>query len=618
MRVGTPAGKRIGARDPAATAMNLVVPSPAHLATTRLRVVESAALQARHPLPPRLLLALALGLSLLSYAQVWRFDFVYDDDFQIVNNSKIQDWSHLRGYFTSHVWANAGSFDRVSSYYRPMFLVWLRVNYGCFGLDARYWHALSLALHLLAVWLAYLAAMRLLEFAGSPDQSRRTTAAVAALLFALHPAHVEPVAWLSASSELLLTIFFLLAFIAYIENRIRGKRLWLAASAGCFALALLTKETAVMFAPLLLCCELMRRTDDEPALMARLGRALLGSWPWTGTALLYLLARRAALGTLGHGQVPVGTAVVLESLPELLWFYARHLLCPWPLAEFYDVFYVSSMGAREFIIPAVAMIAVLAALWTWARRSRVALLASLWILFPLLPVLDVSLLRFNALVADRYLYLPSVGFCVLAAVLLVRLTELRQFRRAALAMVLGLAAVIGVVTARQAASWENALLLYENAVAVAPGNAFAKTLLATQLMLRSENDRARALFLESYAIDSYAWATSFNLGCLNFTLGDLPQAERFFQRAIWLDPHNRNQFLQLGLTQKRMGNFAEAAATLAKTAEIWPEAPLVHLALGEALEQQGRYDEARLEFEKELRGQNPAAARVALVRLERK
>jgi len=598
--------------------MNLVSPPPSRLAIMRLRIAEPAAPEATHPLPPRLLLALALGLSLLSFAQVWRFDFVYDDDFQIVNNSKIHDWSHLRGYFTSHLWANAGSSDWASSYYRPLFLVWLRVNYAWFGLDARYWHALSLALHLLAVWLVYLAALRLLEFAGSPERPCRTTAAIAALLFALHPAHVEPVAWVSAASELLLTIFFLLAFIAYVENRVRGKRLWLAVSAGCFALALLAKETAIMLVPLLLCCELMRGTDDEPCLVARLVGALRGSWPWAGTALLYLLARRAALGTLGHGQVPVGTAVVLKSLPELLWFYARHLLWPWPLAEFYDVFYVSSVGGREFVIPAMAMAIVLAALWSWARRSRVALLASLWILFPLVPVLDVALLRFNALAADRYLYLPSVGFCVLAAVLLVRLTELRQLRHAALAMVLGLAAVMGIVTACQAAPWENALLLYENALVVAPGNALAKTSLAAQLMLRGENDRARKLLLESYAIDSYAWATSFNLGCLNSMLGDLPQAERFFQRAIWLDPYNRNQFLQLGLTEKRMGNFADAAATLTHTAEIWPEAPLVHLALGEVREQQGRYDEARREFEKELGGRNPAAARVALARLERK
>jgi Flp pilus assembly protein TadD len=572
---------------------------------------------APQPLSPRLLLALALGFSLLTYAQVWHFNFVYDDAFQIVSNPKIHDWSHLRAYFTTHLWANVGSYDRMSSYYRPLFLVWLRVNYAVFRLKPSYWHASSLALHLVAAWLTYLAALRLLELAGSDEAPRRMTAALAAMIFALHPAHVEPVAWVSASSELLLTIFLLLAFIAYIDSRKRGKWLWVAISAGSFALALLAKETAILFVPLVLCCQLIRRSKGEGSVVARLGLALTDSLPWVGTAFAYLLARNAALGSLGHGQVSAGIAVVLKSLPELLWFYTRHLLWPYPLAEFYDVFYVHSVRAREFVIPALAMAVVIPALAAWARRSRAALVASLWILLLLSPVLHVSLLRFNAFAADRYLYLPSFGFCVLAAMLLVRLVELRQLRRVALLIVLALATVMAVTTATQAAPWENDLLLYENAVAVAPRNAFAKTCLATELMLRGENDRALKLLLESYAIDSYAWTTSFNLGSLYFTLGDLPQAERFFQRAIWLDPHNRNQFLLLGLTEKRMGNFADATVALAKTAEIWPEAPLLHLSLGEALEQQGRYDEARSEFEKELRGQNPEAARRAIARLER-
>jgi len=596
--------------------MHAVAPPP-RAAIAHAPIVESATSPPARPLSSRLLLALAFGLSLLCYAQVWRFSFVYDDDFQIVNNPKIHDWSHLRGYFTTHLWANAGSFDRASSYYRPLFLLWLRVNYALFELKAGYWHASSLALHLLSVWLTYLAALRLLELAGSDSASRDTIAALSALIFALHPAHVEPVAWGSASSELLLTIFFLLAFIAYAEYRAQRRPLWGVASVAGFALALLAKETAIMFVPLVLCCEIIRRSAGQCSPFVRLGRALAGSLPWITTASVYLLVRRAALGSLGHVQVPVGAAVALKSLPELLWFYTRHLLWPYPLAEFYDVFYVNSARAREFIVPALAMVILFSALTAWARRSHLALLAGLWILFPLVPVLDVSLLRFNALAADRYLYLPSVGFCVLVAVLLVRLVELRRLRRAPLAIVLALAAAMGVATARQAAPWENDRLLYENAVAVAPRNALAKTCLAAELMLTDENSRALQLLRESYAIDSYSWTTSFNLGYLYFTLGDLPQAECFFQHAIQLDAHNRNQFLLLGMTEKRMGHFADALVTLTKTAEIWPQAPLIHFSLGEVLEQQGRYDEARHQFEQELNGQNSAAAHAALARLER-
>jgi len=569
------------------------------------------------PLSPRLLLGLALGLSLLSYAQVWRFNFVYDDDLQIVSNAKIQNWSYLRGYFTSHLWANAGNFDRESNYYRPLFLLWLRLNYALFGLDAACWHASSLALHLLSVWLAYLAALRLLALADWGCSQRRAIAAVTALIFALHPAHVEPVAWLSAASELLLAIFLLIAFIAYAESRSAGKPLWIAISLASFALALMAKETAIMFVPLVLGCELGRR-EHKVSLLRRLGRGLSSSLPWASVAVVYLLVRRVVLGSLGHTQVQVGTAVVLKTLPELLWFYVRHLLWPWPLAEFYDVFYVNSARAREFVVPALAIAVVILALVVWARRSRAAQMATLWILLPLLPVLDVALLRFNALAADRYLYLPSFGFCVLAAILLLRLVELPRLRRWALAIVLLPAGLMGASAARQAAPWENDLLLYQDAVAVAPRNAFAKTLLATQLILRSENQRALTLLLESYAIDPYAWTTSFNLGYLEFRLGNLPQAERFFQRAIWLDPHNRNQFLMLGLTQKRMGDFAGATATLQKTAEVWPQAPLVHLSRGEALEQAGRYKEARHEYEMALSGANPAAARRALARLASK
>jgi len=592
--------------------VNLVASPPAQSPAIPTRVTEAA--PRRSPPSPRLLLGLALGLSLLCYAQVWRFNFVYDDDFQIVSNTKIQSWSHLRGYFTSHLWANTGNFDRATNYYRPLFLVWLRLNYALFGLDAACWHASSLALHLLAVWLAYLAALRLLALADWDGSQRRAIAAVAALIFALHPAHIEPVAWLSAASELLLAIFFLLAFLAYAESRSGGKRLWILVSVASFALALLTKETAIMFLPLLLGCELARR-EQKGNLLRRLGRGLASSASWAGVAVVYLLVRRAVLGSLGHTQVQVGTAVVLKTLPALLWFYVRHLLWPWPLAEFYDMFYVNSVRAREFVVPALAMAMVMLALAAWARRSRAALMAALWILLPLLPVLDVALLRFNVLTADRYLYLPSFGFCVLAAMLLVRLAELPHLRQWALGIVLLPAGLMGASAARQVGPWENDLLLYENAVEVAPRNAFAKTLLATQLILRSENQRALKLLLESYALDSYAWTTSFNLGYLEFRLGDLPQAQRFFQRAIWLDPHNRNQFLMLGLTQKRMGDLAGATATLQKTAEVWPQAPLVHLSRGEALEQEGRYDEARREYEMELSGTNPAAARHALARL---
>lgn len=569
---------------------------------------------------PRWLLALAFALTLLTYLQVWRFDFVYDDHLQIENNPKIRDWNHVGGYFTSHLWANVGNFDRSSNYYRPLFLLWLRLNYALFGLRASWWHAGSLALHLLVVWLVYRAALRLLELMADEEATRQTTAALTALIFSLHPVHVEPVVWISASSELLLAIFFLLAFTAYAHSRLRegpGRCLGMAASLACFCLALLAKETALMLVPVLLGCEVTvrRARSRASSWWESLTRAAAAIVPWVAVALGYLVVRHGVLGEFGHTQVPLGNDVVVKTLPTLLWFYARHLLWPYPLAVLYDVFYVDSVHSRQFLIPLLAMLPVTAVLWAVCRGSRAAKVATLWMGVTLLPVLDVSLLRFNTLAQDRYLYLPSFGFCIFVALLFERLCAVPRFTRVGGYAVIGLTAIAGVLTAKEATPWENDLLLFGHAVAVSPRNAMAKTSLASELMMRNENDRALQLLRVSYAIDSYAWTTSFNLGYLYFTLGNLPQAEQFFQRAIWLDPHNRNQFLLLGLTQKRSAHLADAAVTLTKTAEIWPEAPLIHLSLGEVLEQQGRYDEARRQYEQELSGQHPEAARAALARL---
>jgi len=129
---------------------------------------------------PRFLLAIALVLTLLSYIAICRFDFVYDDHQQIEANPAIRTWERLPSYFTSHLWANAAN-QQSSNYYRPLFLVWLRLNYLVFGTHAAGWHATSLLLHLLATFLVYVAARNLLKMSGM--ESPETVAAIAAVIF---------------------------------------------------------------------------------------------------------------------------------------------------------------------------------------------------------------------------------------------------------------------------------------------------------------------------------------------------------------------------------------------------------------------------------------------------
>ncbi|MBV9609067.1 MAG: hypothetical protein JO187_05875, partial [Acidobacteria bacterium] len=460
---------------------------------------------------PRFLLALALALTLLSYIAICRFDFVYDDHQQIENNVAIRAWDRLPSYFTSHLWANAAN-QQASNYYRPLFLVWLRLNYLAFGTNPAAWHLTSLLLHLLATFLVFVAARSVLKMAGAeaPDK----VAAIAALIFGLHPVHAEPVAWISSSSELMVTCFLLGALACYARARVQARgTTWMVAAVALFCLALLTKETAVAFVFVVLACELLLRTGQPRT--AAVKHVALAMVPWMVPAAAYVLVRRIALGELAHPQNTYPATTVIASLPRLLGFYTRHLVWPHPLAILYDFKPATSAGTAQVLLALVFLAALAGCAAVIARRNRVAGVALCWLAVMLVPVLNVRLLRFDAWVQDRYLYLPSFGFALLVAMLLARFTAdaARTWKAAVVALI---ALAMGGVTAQETAPWENDLLLFQNAYAVAPHNAYAEAEFATQLMLRDENDRARALLVDSLTRDPHAWMTAYNLGYLEY------------------------------------------------------------------------------------------------------
>lgn len=133
-------------------------------------------------------LFVAITLTAVTYLGTLRFDFVYDDNGQIRDNPFIKSWHYLPQYFVSSAWKHllplAGG-----TYYRPLFLTWLRLNYALFSLHPFGWHATSVMLHLLVTWLVYSIVCKLTR--------RPNLACLTALIFGLHPVHHEVVAWIS-------------------------------------------------------------------------------------------------------------------------------------------------------------------------------------------------------------------------------------------------------------------------------------------------------------------------------------------------------------------------------------------------------------------------------------
>src|SRR6202163_3118634 len=175
-----------------------------------LRHSEPSALEvlAVHLRRPALLLPL-LGLTaFVVYCGSLSFEFVWDDWPQIANNPIIRTWSNLPRAFGSDLWYHVA---RHQVYYRPLFVAWSMLNYTLFGVRPWGWDLGAVLLHVGAVVAVFWLVRRLgLEY---------WTAALAALIFALHPVHIEPVTWISAASDTMVTILAVLAFAAFLNGR---------------------------------------------------------------------------------------------------------------------------------------------------------------------------------------------------------------------------------------------------------------------------------------------------------------------------------------------------------------------------------------------------------------
>ena len=178
----------------------------------------------------RYFVAAVLFITAVTYLGTLQFGFVYDDDPQILHNPFVKSWGYVPQYFVSSVWKQL--FPLVpGNYYRPLFLLWIRLNYAAFGLRGMGWHLTAVLLHVLVTWLVYCVIKRL--------TGRVTVAWLTALIFGVHPIHHEVVAWISGTTESLFAAMFLLAFLAYLKSLESSKTVWMLVSTVFYGLAVM-------------------------------------------------------------------------------------------------------------------------------------------------------------------------------------------------------------------------------------------------------------------------------------------------------------------------------------------------------------------------------------------
>ena len=539
-----------------------------------------------------------------SINSLWNY-FASDDLQQVLNNAFIKQLSNLPAAFTSSVWAfNATEIVfTVDPYFRPIFTSLFTLNYALFGTAPFGWHLINVLIH---------AAVTLLVFLVSKEISEENRiAALTAVLFAVHPAHAESVAWVSGVTDPLMLLTLLPAFFFYLRFRKRDRKYLLAISIVFFFLALLTKETAIALPVVVAYCELLH-FQTEASFRQKLVRASTLVVLYAVTIAIYIVMRYYALGTVFLSAQPRNPLLPsLLTIPLATLKYLGLMVVPWGYSYQHYTDFVESAASLSFLGPLILLVTIVIAV-ARAKSKRLAL-AAVWFSAMLAPAL-ASLRQFEQayMLQERYLYAPSIGIC-LAAALGIEWLAARSWFGLPGRLVAGCAALLLVLTwsvllIKQNAVWDDSVSVFENAVAVSPRSAVAHAALSRSYYEAGWPRKAEAEARTALDLDSRCALAYLNLSYFARMSGKLEQACDYLEdgiAAINEGPMTRHDlatmYLNLGLMYGQRKLFEVGEEKMLKSIEISPR-PVAWYYTGQFYAEQGRFEDARRMYEQTQKG----------------
>jgi tetratricopeptide (TPR) repeat protein len=451
-----------------------------------------------HMLRPLLLI---LIITFVVYSLSLCNGFVWDDELLIVHNPDIKRPDALRSAFSAELFHKKGEFASLT-YYRPLITVTNAISYALFGLKPLFYHLTNVLIHLLNCALVYLLLAR---YFAMPHLALL----LATLVFALHPIHTESVCFISGKTDLLATTFFLLATLCYIaplrpahpKNAPlpHAPRLSLLLLTPLFyALGLLAKEMVIVLPVLLLALDYFAMSQPLRTYLARNTlRLLLSLFPLLLIAVAYLAVRFTLIKGITMPPYPTRhfTTTLFTMLPVLLYYIKLTLLPTSMLCDYTNFFpIVTSIHNPLFVLSSAATVALLTITLILLLRKSPYFLALFWFELTLLPVLNIFPL--GIWLAERFLYLPSIGFALLIGLIVQSL--FREGRKANLLLeftALGLIVLLllgyALKTAERSLVWKDDYTLWNDAVKKNPNNPQALTLFAEVLVSQKHYAEAR-------------------------------------------------------------------------------------------------------------------------------
>lgn len=515
----------------------------------------------------RLFVATALIAAAAVYWNGLSGGFVYDDRFLVVERSNIRDLSPA---------GIARIFEYLSDkHYLPVRSLSYAIDYRLWGLNPFRFHAVNLALHLLNVVLAACIIRAVLETGGGRLRGTAWAAAgAAAALFAAHPLNVESVTWITGRKDVLSTAFVLCSTLLYLKSYRRprkdGTDWTIAAAFALYGLALLTKATVVAFPLALLATEiLIPPGEGQGALRARLER--LAPFFVMDFVVLVVDVNLSAKTNIIVG--PFGGTIyrhflTISTIPLL---YLQKLFWPAKLCIEYMTRPEKSILSPRVIASLLLWAGVLVWFIFRARQRRQVAWLAAWAVLNMAPVMN--LLPTTKLIADRYAYLPAIGFFGLAGCVFARAAASpgAARRTAAWALLAAAVAGFGARTVLRNRDWHSDLALWQAAVRVEPEKPIVIHNLGFAYYEAKDYLMAAYYFNKALEREPEYVSALVNLAAMEYEVwGKTDAATAHLRRALELDPGNARARANLAIALFNKREYEAAIREMMRAIESDP------------------------------------------------
>jgi protein O-mannosyl-transferase len=511
-------------------------------------------------------------MTFVLYVPIVHNQFInFDDDEYIVNNVHIQhglNWTAVKWAFTA---------GYANNWHPVTWLVHIG-NYQMFHLHPAGHHVVNLLLHVANTVLVFLLLRRM---TGSLWRT-----AVVAGLFAWHPLHVESIAWAAELKDVLSTLFFMLTLVAYTRyvelravattNR-RNVKLWYAASLVLFACGLMAKPMLVTLPYVLLLLDFWPFKRINTGTIGKLARE---KFPFVALSIAVCTITVVVQSkTIGFTNFPLPdrllNAIVACARYLGKTFWPEHLVVIYP--------YFDPKTYSGWLIGTGILLLITGGWLSWKLRRRAPFVAFgwLWFLGMLVPVIGIIQVGAQSM-ADRYMYLPSIGLFVALVWSFSELTLWKGVRQIAVAASFVVLCGFAVRTYYQLQYWQNSETLFRHALALTKNNDIALNNLGCVLLEQQKYEEARDCFIKALHIrpDANSFA---NAGLALKRQNKLNEAKHYLLQAIKLRPDYSGAFYHLGTIANSQGDMRLAIDYFQKAVRYDPENVEAYNGLGVAL-----------------------------------